>query len=126
MRRAGTGFFDGLYSLPGGRGGGRVDQAARDRGARDARRNSASRWRRTPWRRCSGWCIGAPDTNRIDFFLRAQAWVGTPRIAEPHKCDDLGWLRRDGCRRPSCPTLATPLAGAGAGIREAGWAAIRR
>lgn len=28
---------------------------------------------------------------RVDFFFTADAWDGTPRIREPHKCIELAW-----------------------------------
>lgn len=88
MRRANTGFFDGLFSLPGGH----VEAGESIRMA--AIREMAEEL---------DVCLTAPDldlvgvvhrlsdTNRIDFFLRARRWLGEPRRAEPDKCDALGW-----------------------------------
>ena len=59
------------------------------------------------------------DTNRIDFFLRAQAWLGEPQIAEPHKCDDLRWFARDALPAAVVPYVRDALAaGAGPWIAE--------
>ncbi|MBT0961194.1 NUDIX hydrolase [Denitromonas iodatirespirans] len=88
MRRANTGFFDGLFSLPGGH----VEPGESIRMA--AIREMAEEL---------DVCIDAADldlvgvvhrlsdTNRIDFFLRAHRWRGEPRRAEPDKCDALLW-----------------------------------
>lgn len=89
MRRAGTGFFDGLYSLPGGHveEGESIHQAA----SREVQEElgvmvevDALRW--------LGVVHRASDTNRIDFFLQAVSWTGVPMIGEPNKCDRLDWF----------------------------------
>jgi 8-oxo-dGTP diphosphatase len=35
------------------------------------------------------------DHERIDFFIEAKKWTGTPRIMEPDKCDDMQWFDLD-------------------------------
>ncbi|MGL4408671.1 MAG: NUDIX domain-containing protein, partial [Zoogloea sp.] len=83
MRRAGTGFFDGLYSLPGGHleeGESIPMTAAREMAEElDIRLDPAAL-------RTLGVVHRRSDTNRIDFFVEARAWTGEPRIAEPDKC----------------------------------------
>lgn len=37
----------------------------------------------------------AMDQERIDFFFTAQRYDGTPKIMEPHKCDELRWYPID-------------------------------
>ncbi|TVO59543.1 NUDIX hydrolase [Denitromonas ohlonensis] len=88
MRRANTGFFDGLFSLPGGH----VE-------AGESIRMAAIREMAEELDVCLtvadldlvGVVHRLSDTNRIDFFLRARRWQGEPRRAEPDKCDALGW-----------------------------------
>lgn len=119
MRRAGTGFFDGLYSLPGGHvePGESMHQAAvremrEELGIEIALSNLA--WCGTVHRRS--------DTNRIEFFMRSAGWVGEPRICEPDKCDRLLW-----CRPAEVPADTVPyirdavLAGDGPWLLELGW-----
>src|SRR5574337_280752 len=86
MRRAGTGFFDGLYSLPGGHvePGESLFQTARREAAEElgVELDAADlAWIGVVHRRS--------DSNRVDFFVRARRWRGEPRIAEPAKCDAL-------------------------------------
>jgi 8-oxo-dGTP diphosphatase len=89
MRRAGTGFFDGLFSLPGGH----VEPG-------ESLRAAAGRelWEETGLRvdeddlQWMGVVHRNSDTNRIDFFLRASRFEGEARIREPQKCDRLEWF----------------------------------
>jgi ADP-ribose pyrophosphatase YjhB (NUDIX family) len=118
MRRAGTGFFDGLYSLPGGHV--EEGESLRATAVREMREELGIELAEAALE-VLGVVHRRSDTNRIDFFLRAQAWLGEPRIAEPNKCDDLRWFARDALPAPSCPTCAMPSAGAGPWIRESGW-----
>jgi 8-oxo-dGTP diphosphatase len=107
MRRAGTGFFDGLYSLPGGHvePGESLFQAARREAAEelgvdlDAADLS-----------CVGVVHRRSDTNRVDFFVRAGRWSGEPQINEPEKCDALGWFPRDRLPIALVPYIAVALA----------------
>jgi 8-oxo-dGTP diphosphatase len=88
MRRAGTGFFDGQYSLPGGHV--EADESLRRTAVRELAEETglvasedALAYLGVVHRRS--------DTNRIDFFFRADKWSGEPAILEPHKCDELVW-----------------------------------
>ncbi|WP_174718407.1 NUDIX domain-containing protein [Azoarcus sp. DN11] len=119
MRRAGTGFFDGLYSLPGGH----VEPG-----------ESLGRTAVREMREEVGVDIDPAglvhlgvvhrrsDTNRVDFFLRAKAWAGEPRICEPDKCDALDWFARDDLPANTVAYVREALAaGEGPWIRELGW-----
>ena len=121
MRRAGTGFFDGLYSLPGGH------VEAGESVARTAVRELDEETGLTIAPQDLDW-VGVvhrlSDTNRIDFFLRARRWVGEPVIREPGKCDRLEWFRRDALPEAMVPYVREALqAGPGPWMLELGWQA---
>ncbi|KAB2970563.1 NUDIX domain-containing protein [Zoogloea sp.] len=119
MRRAGTGFFDGLYSLPGGH----VEEGESLRAT--AIREMAEEVG-VVLIEADLTVVGAvhrrSDTNRIDFFLAARSWQGEPRIAEPDKCDALAWFSRGALPDTIVPYIRDALAaGPGPWIQESGW-----
>jgi 8-oxo-dGTP diphosphatase len=119
MRRAGTGFFDGLYSLPGGHvePGESLFQTARREAAEElgVSLDAAD----LAW---VGVVHRHSDTNRIDFFVRADRWRGEPYINEPAKCDALGWFPRDGLPAALVPYIGVALAQAEVPwVLELGW-----
>ncbi|MDR3213672.1 MAG: NUDIX domain-containing protein [Azoarcus sp.] len=119
LRRAGTGFFDGLYSLPGGHveEGESIRQAAGRELAEETGLLLAPGdldWLGVIHRRS--------DTNRIDFFLRARCWRGEPSLREPDKCSALDWFARDRLPENLVPYVKVALAnGAGGWMRELDW-----
>ena len=120
MRRAGTGFFDGLYSLPGGHV--EPGESAYETAVREIREElgveldaSELSWQGAVHRRS--------DTNRIEFFMLAREWSGEPSICEPDKCDDLRWCPRDALPNEVVPYVREAIAaGAGPWLLELGWA----
>jgi len=119
MRRAGTGFFDGLYSLPGGHV--EEGESVRQTAIREMHEELGIELDAADLE-IVGVVHRHSDTNRIDFFLRALRWSGTPRIAEPDKCDDLHWFERGGLPAATVPYVRDALlAGAGPWVRELGW-----
>ena len=119
MRRAGTGCFDGLYSLPGGHV--EEGESLRATAVREMREELGIELAEDALA-VLGVVHRRSDTNRIDFFLRAQVWLGSPRIAEPNKCDDLRWFALDALPTAIVPYVRDALAaGAGPWIAESGW-----
>jgi 8-oxo-dGTP diphosphatase len=58
---------------------------------------------------------GLPIDERVDYFLRATSWSGTPRIVEPDKCAELRWFRLDDLPDPVVPHELQVLEGVRAG-----------
>ncbi|MCK2127433.1 NUDIX domain-containing protein [Thauera aromatica] len=119
MRRAGTGFFDGLYSLPGGHV--EADESVLAAAQREVREELGLRveecdlaWMGVVHRRS--------DTNRIDFFVRARRFEGEPAILEPDKCDRLVWRAPDALPEATIDYVRKALAaGEGPWMLELGW-----
>jgi len=101
LRRAHTGYRDGEYSLPAGHVGGADEQGGESAIAAAAREAKEE----------VGVDIAATDLQlahtmhryntdpvpheRIDLFFEAQKLHGEIANAEPHKCDELRWVRPD-------------------------------
>lgn len=119
MRRAGTGFFDGMWSLPGGHveEGESLGVAASRELAEELGLSVAPECLQL-----QGAVHRRSDTNRIDFFLHAVEWRGEPVIAEPGKCDALAWRARDDLPADTVPYVREALAEArNPWLRETGW-----
>lgn len=119
MRRAGTGFFDGLYSLPGGHV--EPGESLRQTACRELREEVGLSVEPEALKHL-GAVHRLSDTNRVDFFLRALAWEGEPAICEPDKCDALAWFARDALPPNTVPYVREALAaGEGPWMLELGW-----
>ena len=120
MRRAGTGFFEGMYSLPGGHveeGEALAATAAREMREELGIEPDAGSLS------VVGVMHRRSDSNRIDFFVRVASWSGEPHIAEPDKCDALDWFSLHSLPGSLVPYVREALfAGQGPWIRESGWA----
>ncbi len=91
VRRQGSGYYDGWYSLPAGHvEAGELPVAALIRetqeelGLRLEQRDLV--FAHALYRMKSD-----ESGDRIDFFFLATTWKGEPTIQEPHKCDQLHW-----------------------------------
>jgi 8-oxo-dGTP diphosphatase len=120
MRRAGTGFFDGLFSLPGGHV--EAGESLRQTAVRELAEETGVAV--TPAAlEYVGVVHRLSDTNRIDFVLRAVSWRGEPHIREPHKCDAMQWVLRAALPSNTVPYVRAALAaGTGPWMLELGWA----
>ncbi|KAA3652335.1 MAG: NUDIX domain-containing protein [Proteobacteria bacterium] len=122
MRRANTGFFDGLFSLPGGHV--EPGESIRMTAIREMAEELGIRLAEEDLD-LVGVVHRLSDTNRIDFFLRARQWSGEPRCAEPDKCDSLAWCAPDALPPNTVAyirdALACPLAEPW--VSEQGWPA---
>ena len=121
MRRAGTGFFDGLYSLPGGHV--EAGESVRQTAARELLEETGLAVHEDELE-LIGVVHRLSDTNRVDFFVRARDWRGEPVICEPHKCDHLGWFERSDLPADIVPYVLAALSQSHAPwILEKGWQA---
>jgi ADP-ribose pyrophosphatase YjhB (NUDIX family) len=50
------------------------------------------------------------DHERIDLFIQAKKWAGTPRIMEPDKCDDMKWSDLDNLPENTIPYISQAIA----------------
>jgi 8-oxo-dGTP diphosphatase len=88
LRRANTGYADGMYSLPAGHleGNETIHMAA----IREAEEEVGLRLTRQDLD-YAGVLHRREENERVDFFLQVCRWQGQPFNAEPHKCDELLW-----------------------------------
>ena len=90
LRREGTGFGDGLYSVPAGHVTHRESIfAAAVREAREEVGLEVS----TTELRFLGSMYRFSTEARIDFFFAAERWSGEPINKEPEKCNEVTWFR---------------------------------
>jgi 8-oxo-dGTP diphosphatase len=106
MRRAGTGYRDGWFSVVAGHldGGERVIDAA----IREAREEVGVEL--TPQDvEIVGVMHRLSDDERIDFFVAARQWAGEPAICEPDKCSELRWAHHNALPEKVIPYVARAL-----------------
>lgn len=109
IRRAGTGYFDGHYSLPAGHlDGGEPAHIAAIREAKeevgvdilaDDVRLVHTLHRRSP----------EAEYERLDLFFVAGDYKGEPQNMEPHKCDELLWVSYDELPENTIPEVRSAL-----------------
>jgi 8-oxo-dGTP pyrophosphatase MutT (NUDIX family) len=120
LRRAGTGYEDGNYSVPAGHldGGETVTDAA----IRETMEEVGVALSRTEIRHALVMHRRA-ETERIDFFMSAASWKGEPTNCELDKCDELRWVPLAELPENVIPYVRRALAAFGAGEMyvEFGW-----
>ena len=90
--RCNTGYRDGCYSVVAGHLEG--DELVVEAAIREAREEAGIEIRPEDVE-VVGVMHRLDGEERIDFFVRIQAWAGEITNAEPHKCDELAWYPLD-------------------------------
>jgi len=52
------------------------------------------------------------------LFFTARTWIGTPRICEPDKCEQIGWFDFDDLPQPIVPYVANALIAVRTGLNN--------
>jgi 8-oxo-dGTP diphosphatase len=90
LRRANTGFMDGMYGLPAGHMDG--NETAREAGARESLEEINVNIEPSDLEICHVMHRKTEPEERIDFFMTTKRYTGEIKNAEPEKCDDLRWF----------------------------------
>ncbi len=120
LRRAGTGYQDGYYSVPAGHLDG--DESVTAAAIREAREETGIDLEAG----VLGYALvmhRREEEERIDFFLATREWTGEPANCEPQKCDDLSWHSTSALPSNMVPYVRASIEGFLAGERflEFGW-----
>ncbi len=88
MLRAGSGYYDGFWSLPAGHP--EVGETFVEAAVREVREETGLDLQPTDL--VLACTVQRPaDPDRVSLLFRCERWSGTPRIAEPQKCSALQW-----------------------------------
>ncbi|HMM41550.1 MAG TPA: NUDIX domain-containing protein [Thermomicrobiales bacterium] len=113
LRRAGTGWGDGQYSVIAGHlDGGETVLAAAAREAREEAGIDLDPAATT----VVGVMHRRSDDERIDFFVETTAWRGEPHNLELDKCDDLRWFSLDALPSNVVPYVRRAIENAREGV----------
>lgn len=93
LRRANTGFMDGMYGLPAGHLDG--GETAREGGAREAHEEIGISIRPEDMEVVHVMHRKGERDERLDIFMTARSYEGEVRNMELEKCDDLSWFPLD-------------------------------
>jgi len=121
LRRDGTGYEDGKYSVVAGHLDGAEPASAAM--IREAREEAGIVIRPEDLAFALVMHRKAPDQERIDFFYECRSWEGDVRNMEPEKCDALHFVPADTLPENTIPYVKAAIAAAQAGIKyvEFGW-----
>jgi 8-oxo-dGTP diphosphatase len=110
LRRAGTGWADGYFTLPAGHVDGNerlVDAACREAKEEVCLTLSPEKLQLVHVMHRSD---RDDDFERLDFYFECHDWAGEPTIGEPDKSDLIQWVYRDAIPEKSLDTVKYVLA----------------
>ncbi len=123
LRRAGTGWADGMWSVPAGHLDG--DEPVTIAAAREAEEETGVLILRDSLTVAHVMHRAAADGGgeRVDFFLTTERWAREPRIAEPDKADAVSWYDWAGLPDDTVPYVRAAVTAIGQGrpYSEFGW-----
>lgn len=92
MRRAGSGYYDGWYSLPSGHV--EAGELPTDAIVREVMEEIGVTINESDIKLIHTMYRTKKDEtgDRVDLFFYAKTWQNDPKICEPDKCDDLKWF----------------------------------
>ena len=107
LRRADTGFADGMYGLPGGhlQAGERIGAAA----IRECHEETGVEIERGNLLPVCVMPYITETSQGVDFIFRCDRFVGEPQIGESERCDDLRW-----CELSALPSNTVDFVGVAA------------
>jgi mutator protein MutT len=116
MRRAGTGYMDGMYSVPSGHLEGK--ESAEHAACREVTEEIGIDIRTEDLKLVHTMHRLAEegDHERIDLFFEATKWKGEPSNAEPDKCDDVKWCHIDELPENTIPIVRVAIENATKGL----------
>jgi 8-oxo-dGTP pyrophosphatase MutT (NUDIX family) len=120
MRRAGSGYADGMLGLPAGHVDlGETPTASAVREIAEELGVQIDPADLEP----GGTMFRLSLEPRVDIFFTARSWIGTPAIREPHKCTELVWADPDDLPADALDFIGTAITNASAGrhFHEYGW-----
>lgn len=96
MRRQGSGYYDGWYSIPAGHV--EAGELPLDSVIRESEEELGIRMVKKDLKLVHTLYRTKSDESgdRADYFFVATQWGGEPSIREPKKCDDIKWFSLDG------------------------------
>ncbi|MDO8513408.1 MAG: NUDIX domain-containing protein [bacterium] len=107
MRRQGTTFYKDFYMMPAGHIEGRetLTQAL----IRETKEEIGIDLEEKSLKMVHLMHRDSADSEYIDIYFSASKWKGTPKIMEPHKCDDVDWFDIENLPKNTVPYIHDAL-----------------